>query len=31
MKRTVWLRRKENTLEHLPEAVRIAAQVTLCE
>ena len=29
MKRTVWLRRKENTLEHLPEAVRIAAQVRL--
>ena len=29
MKRTVWLRRKENTLSHLPEAVRVAAQVRL--
>jgi hypothetical protein len=27
--RKVWLRRKENTLDHLPEAVRIAAQVRL--
>jgi len=29
MKRTIWLRRKENTLDHLPEAVRVAAQVRL--
>ena len=29
MKRKVWLRRKENTLEHLPEAVRISAQTRL--
>jgi hypothetical protein len=29
MNRKVWLRRKENTLDHLPEAVRVAAQVRL--
>ena len=29
MTRKVWLRRKENTLSHLPEAVRISAQVRL--
>ena len=27
--RKVWIRRKENTLDHLPEAVRISAQIRL--
>jgi len=27
--RKIWIRRKENTLDHLPEAVRVAAQVRL--
>jgi hypothetical protein len=27
--RKIWLRRKENTLDHLPEAVRVSAQIRL--
>ena len=28
--RKIWIRRKENTLQNIPEAVRVAAQVRLC-